>query len=174
MASKITKPYNLDIFELPAYLSKQSSSGLHVIKITRNRIVFKQGEPQQYDYNILPINNSLELDRIKELSGWEPVTFFGEFGLLRAPKGTPLTVVMDENLTLVKLSFMRTMYIIRLSLAIAGALFSVLGIIQYIPINPSLALLSAVLLAALIFFGLRELFPLLRLIKSIKKFRKGD
>ena len=82
-------------------------------------------------------------------------------------------MVEDKSLTLVKLSFMRTMYIVRLTLATAGALFSILGIIQYIPRNVSLALLSAVLLAVLVFFLLRELFPLLRLIKSIKKLRKG-
>ncbi|MBR3751319.1 MAG: DUF2812 domain-containing protein [Clostridia bacterium] len=173
MPSRINKPYNYDIFELPAYLSKQSADGLHVHKISRNYISFKQGEPKQYDYNILPINNSTELDSIKELSGWEPVLFFGEFCLLRAPQGTPFTVVADTRLTLVKLSFMRTMYIIRLSLAIMGALFSVIGIIQYWHVSPTLTVISAVLLPVLIFFGLRELFPLLRLIKSIKKLRKG-
>ena len=170
---KVTKRLTCDILDLPAYLSSQSEQGLHVKKLTGNRIIFEQGEGKSYDYNIIPVNNSHEFDRLYDMQGWSIILTYGEFVLIRAPKGTPLTLVIDDNVTLVKLSFMRTMYIIKLALSALGSFFSLLGIVNYFTNNPWLCALSAVMHAILIVYSIKELMPMIRVIKSIKKLEGG-
>ncbi len=169
MASIIKKRFSCDILDLPEYLKNQAAQGLFLKKITRNRLVFQLEQPKDLDFNIIPVNNSVEFDQIKALDGWEPIATLGEFVIIFAPAGTPFTVASDKNVTLVKLRFMRTMYIIRFALASAGAAFSVLGILQYCTYHLPLTLLSVFLFVALVFFGTLELLPLLRLMRSIKK-----
>ena len=170
----VTKKYSCDILELPEYLTQQAGEGLHIKKITPAWLVFEQGEPSKTDYKMIPVNNSVEFDHLKELPGWEPVLVFGEFVLMSAPQGTPFTMAMDKQVTMVKLSFMRTMYIVRFLLAFAGLVFAVAGIAQYAASKPWLAVLSAVLSAALALFGVLELLPLIRLQKSIRRLAGKD
>ena len=171
---KITKRLTCDILDLPDYLSAQSEQGLHVKRLTGNRIIFEQGESQSYDYNIIPVNNSDEFDRLYDMQHRSIVLTYGEFVLIRAPKGTPLSMPLDKSVTMVKLSFMRTMYVVRMVLFAAGSLFSLLGIIQYISTNTLLFALSVLLHVILVLFGMHELSPMVRVMKSIKKLEKKD
>lgn len=172
--STIKKRFSCDLLELPQYLKEQASQGLFLLKITRNSLVFSQGEPEDLDFNIVPANSAVEFDQIKALEGWEPLISYGEFIIIYAPTGTPFTLASDKSVTMVKLSFMRTMYIIRFSLAVAGAVFSALGIVQYCTYNTPMTVLAAVLLVSLIIFGTLELLPLIRLVRSIKRLQGKD
>ena len=65
----VTKKYSCDILELPEYLTQQAGEGLHIKKITPAWLVFEQGEPSKTDYKMIPVNNSVEFDHLKELPG---------------------------------------------------------------------------------------------------------
>ena len=159
--STVTKNYTCDILELPDYLSQQAKQGLMIKKITPSRLYFTQGAPAEFDH-------------LKELPGWTPLLNYGEFVLLSAPAGTPFTMAVDSNITRVKLSFMRTMHIIRLILACAGVGFSAAIFLRYLSSRSWLCIDGALFGVTLAVFAVLELLPLIRLQRSINRLSGKD
>lgn len=173
MGSLVTKRFSGDLLELPDYLSQQVKNGLYIKKISSAWLIFEQSEPADLEYKIVPVNNSGELDHLKALAGWTAVLTVGEFVLICAQPGTPFNMVLDNDIMLVKLSFMRTMYVVRFLLATLGLVFSILGIFEYSTRIPWLSVFAGILSALLIIFGMLELFPLIRLQKSMRRLAKS-
>ena len=172
--STVTKNYTCDILELPDYLSQQAKQGLMIKKITSARLYFTQDTPAELDYKIIPVNNNTEFDHLKELPGWTPLLNYGEFVLLSAPAGTPFTMAVDSNITRVKLSFMRTMHVIRLFLACIGVGFSAAIFLRYFVVHSWLCLIGVLFGITLAVFAVMELLPLIRLQRSLNRLSGKD
>ena len=94
--------------------------------------------------------------------------------MLSAPAGTPFTMAVDSNITRVKLSFMRTMHIIRLILACAGVGFSAAIFLRYLSSRSWLCIAGALFGVTLAVFAVLELLPLIRLQRSINRLSGKD
>lgn len=164
----VAKGRHTDLLKLPEYFAEQAKRGKFVTQITSLWFIFEVREPAEIEYNLIPINNHDEFEQIQQLEGWQYITMGSDFALIYAPVGTPLSLVCDQDTLLVKLNYMRVMYVLRFLLAVGGLAFSLLAIYQYWFSARWLSICAIVLSALLLLFASFELVPLLQLQRSMK------
>ncbi len=168
----IRSRFSVSMAALPKYLSQQARKGLFFKNLNAFWLCFEKGEPQNLDYKLVPINNDDEYEQIKNLEGWTIVRIKWGLAIICAPENTPFILPQDHKILMMKLSYMRTMYLIRFLIAVSGLAFSLTAVSQWRG-NKFMFTLAIVLSVLLFGFAFFELYPLLRLQMSIRNMQKA-